>query len=110
MRKSSDVVGVAVSKNGVSVKLTYKQWAHIIDSHDYMAGNLDMVFESLEDPDYIVQGWTDELIALKHYAKTSISEKYAAVIYKEGDEGFIITAFMTSKQDKILKRGTIWKK
>jgi hypothetical protein len=32
------------------------------------------------------------------------------VVYKEGDAGFIITAFMTSKPDKILRRGTIWQR
>ena len=71
---------------------------------------MDMVLESIENPDYIVHGWTDELIALKHYEKTSISEKYMVVIYKEDEKGFIITAFMTSKEDKILRRGIIWKK
>jgi len=60
LRKSSDVVGIIISKNGVPIKLTYKQWAHIIDSHDYMAGNFDLVLESLEKPDYIVEGWTTE--------------------------------------------------
>jgi len=105
-----DILGVAISKSGVSIRLTYKQWTHIIESHDYMAGNLDLVLETVENPDYIVRGWTDEQIALKHYKKTSISEKYVVVIYKEGEEGFIITAFMTSKQDKILKRGIIWQK
>ncbi|MHC1600600.1 MAG: hypothetical protein ACXQS5_07295 [Candidatus Methanospirareceae archaeon] len=29
-----DIVGVTISKNGVSIRLTYKQWAHIIESHD----------------------------------------------------------------------------
>ena len=106
----ADIVGVTISKNGVSIRLTYKQWVHIIESHDYMAGNLDLVLESIENPDYIVRGWTDELIALKYYEKTSISDKYVVVVYKEGTEGFIITAFMTSKQDKILKRGVIWAK
>jgi len=36
---------------------------HISDylfSHDYMAGNFDLVLESLEKPDYIVEGWTTE--------------------------------------------------
>lgn len=108
--KYPDVVGIVISKNGIPIKLTHKQWAHILESHDYMAGNLDLVFESLEDPDFIVEGWTNELIALKHYKKTSISEKYVVIVYKEGKDGFIITAFMTSKHDKILKRGVIWKK
>jgi len=105
--KYPDFVGIATLKNGTLIKLTHKQWAHILESHDYMAGNLDLVFESIEDPDFIVEGWTNELIALKHYKKTSISEKYVVVVYKEGKDGFIITAFMTSKQDKILKRGVI---
>ncbi len=73
-----------------------------------MAGNLDLVIETVEDPDYIVSGWTDELVALKHYEKTSISEKN--VVYKENQEGFIIKAFMTSKEGKILRRGVIWEK
>jgi hypothetical protein len=32
---------VAQSKNNVPIRLTYKQWAHVVDSHDYMAGNMD---------------------------------------------------------------------
>jgi len=76
-----------------------------------MSGNLDLVLESIEDPDYIVEGWTDELIALKHYESTSISEKYVVIIYKEkGKDGFIITSFMTSSHENILKRGIIWQK
>ena len=79
-----DTIRVAISKNSVPIRLTYKQWAHILDSHDYMAGNMDMVLESVENPDYIVRGWTDELIALKYYERTTISEKYMVVVYKEG--------------------------
>ena len=105
-----NTIRVAISKNSVPIRLTYKQWAHIVDSHDYMAGNMDMILESLENPDYIVRGWTDELIALKHYERTSISKKYMVVVYKEGKEGFIITAFMTSKQNTILGRGILWAK
>ena len=51
--RSMDTIRVAISKNSVWIRLTYKQWAHIIDSHDYMAGNLDMVVESVENPDLI---------------------------------------------------------
>ena len=101
---------VAVSKNNVPIRLTYKQWTHIVDSHDYMAGNVDLVLESVEDPDYIVRGWTDEQIAVKQYERTSISKKCVVVVYKEGEEGFVITAFMTSKLDRILRRGILWQK
>lgn len=105
-----DTMRVAISKNGNSIRLTHKQWAHIVDSHNYMAENLDMVLESVENPDYILRGWTDELIALKYYERTTLSEKHMVVVYKEGSEGFVITAFMTSKRDKMLRRGIIWQR
>ena len=106
-----NVIEVVVSKNGVPIRLTYKQWVHIVETHDYMAGCIDVVLETISEPDYIVQGWADELIALKHYDKTVISEKHTVVVYKEiGDDGFVITAFMTSRPDKILMRSILWRK
>ncbi|MBI5026152.1 MAG: hypothetical protein HZC12_05365 [Nitrospirae bacterium] len=105
------MIGSVVSRNGIDIRLTAERWSHIVESHDYMAGNQDLVFETIENPDCIVQGGKDELIAIRHYKKTSISEKDMIVIYKETkNEGFIITAFMTSKPEKIFKRGVSWKK
>jgi len=109
---SENVIEVVVSKNGIPIRLTYKQWAHIVETHDYMAGCIDIVLETLSEPDCIVQGWTDELIALKHYDETVISEKHAVVVYKEisDDDGFVITAFMTSRPNQITRRGILWQK
>lgn len=105
------MIGVVISKNGLEIRLTAERWAHIVEAHDYMAGNQDLVLETIESPDMIVKGEKNELIALKHYAKTSISSKTMAVIYKEEETGgFIITAFLTSKPDKIIKKGVLWKK
>ena len=105
------MIGTVISKNGKKIRLTAERWAHIVESHDYMAGNQDMVFETLESPDSIVSGVKDEFIAVRHYNKTSISEKHVVVIYKEEEnDGFVITAFMTSKPEKIIKKGVIWKK
>lgn len=107
----SDVIAIIESKNNIPIRLTYKQWAHIVESHDYMSGCLDIVIETLSDPDLIVCGWTDERIALKHYTETVISEKTAVVVYKElGEDGFVITAFMTSKPEQIWRRGILWQK
>jgi hypothetical protein len=76
-----------------------------------MAGNQDLVFETLEDPDFIAGGGQGEFIALKHYGKKSISKKDVVVIYKEQEkDGFVITAFMTSEPERIVKKGVIWKK
>lgn len=105
------IIGTVFSKNNKKIRLTAERWAHIVESHDYMAGNQDIVFETMEDPDVIVGGEKNEFLAVKHYVKTSISEKYAIVIYTEQEnDGFVITAFMTSKPEKIIKRGVVWKR
>ncbi len=105
------MIGFVASKNGITIRLTAERWSHIVEAHDYMAGNQDLVFETIEKPDCIIQGGKDELLAIRKYQKTSISEKSMVVIYKETvKNGFIITAFMTSKPEKIVKRGVLWKK
>jgi hypothetical protein len=76
-----------------------------------MAGNQDIVFETLENPDIIVSVEKNEFIVIRHYIKTIISEKHAIVVYREEEnDGFVITAFMTSKPEKIIKKGVIWKR
>ncbi len=108
---SKDIIEVVVSKNKIPIRITHKQWSHITENHDYMAGCIDVVLETLAEPDLIVKGWTDELVALKHYNKTVISQKDAVVIYKElSNDGFVITAFLTSSPEKIIKRGILWQK
>ncbi len=103
------MIGMVTSKNGKEIRLTEERWSHIVEAHDYMAGNQDMVFETLENPDAIIAGEKNELIAVRHYVHTSISEKHAVVIYKEQqNDGFVITAFMTSKPEKIGKKEVIW--
>lgn len=105
------MIGKVILKNGKEIRLTAERWYHIVESHDYMAGNQDIVFETLEDPDIIVSVEKNEFIVIKHYIKTTISEKHAIVIYREEEnDGFVITAFMTSKPEKIIKKGVIWKK
>ena len=41
---------VPVSKNGKSIRITDERWTHVVESHDYMAGNRDLVVETVEDP------------------------------------------------------------
>ena len=103
------MIGTIISKNGKEIRLTAERWSHIVEAHDYMAGNQDSVFETLESPEKIIIGSKDELIAIKHYTITSISEKHVVVIYREQEyDGFVITAFMTSTPEKIIKKGVVW--
>lgn len=105
-----DAIIGTTSKHNKEIRLTAERWAHIVESHDYMTGNQDVVLETLESPDIIVGGTKDERIAIKRYAKTSIPEKHAVGIYNEQEiDGFVIAAFMTSKPGKITKKGVEWK-
>ena len=110
--RTEDIAEVAISKNNIPIRLTYRQWAHIIENHDYMSGCTDIVPETIADPDMIVRGKSGEMIALRHYDKTVISEKHAVSVYRElrSDDGFVITAFMTSAPDRIIRKGVIWQK
>lgn len=98
------------SVSGKVIRLTFRQWFHIIESHDYMAGNLEIILETVNTPDIVVKGMKDEFLAMKHYKKTNITEKSSVVVYKENDDGFIITAFFTSQPQRIRKRATVWQK
>src|SRR4030042_1177625 len=105
------IIATAASKSKKAIKLTMERWFHITESHDYMAGYFYDVLETVSDPDYVVAGKKGELSAVRFYKKTHISSKHIIVIYKETNaEGFIITAFMTSKIDDILRRKILWQK
>lgn len=97
----------AVSRNGVPIRLTEERWFHIVENHDEMAGHYDEVLSAIEDPDYIIQGYREALVALKSLG----GKKIMAVIYKESGrrDGFVITAFLTSKI-RIEKEVVLWQK
>lgn len=94
-----------VSVFGHTIRVTATQWAHISESHDYMAGNLDKVIETIAEPSTVISGERNESIALRAYAKTNISQKTAVVIYRDEPDGFVITAFLTSQPERIEKKG-----
>lgn len=95
------------SVNDIPIRLTDERWRHIVENHNDMAGYYYEVLETVENPRWIFEGDEDDLWAVK-----LISEKKALlVIYKESKEqndGFIITAFLTTKLNKLLKRKILW--
>jgi len=106
-----DIVATVNSKRGVPVGLTHERWSHIVESHDYMAGYLDLVVETVANPDYVVVGVKNEWLALKRYDHTAIGPKHVVIVYREHEQdGFIVTAFMTSKADRLIKKGIQWQK
>jgi len=81
-----------------------------LKKHVELTGFEDKILEAVKDPDIVLQGHKQEKLALKFYAKTPISPKTLVVVYRE-DKQIIITAFLTSKADKIIRRRkTLWRK
>ncbi len=105
---ADDVLYTVTSVFGNTIRITARQWAHVTEAHDYMSGNMDKILETLAEPERIIAGQQGESLALRAYASTNITSKTAVVVYRE-EEGFLITAFFTSKPDRIEKRGdTLW--
>jgi hypothetical protein len=105
MTNASDVLQTVISIRGHAVRLTVKQWMHIIEAHDYMAGNMDKVLETLADPLEVIDGKDGESLALREYPQTNITRKTAVVVYRDEPGGFVITAFLTSRVDKLRRKG-----
>ncbi len=95
----------ALSKNGISIRLTNERWIHIIIGHPELIGYHIEVLETIKDPEAIYAGKSGEYIAIKNIK----NKKYMVVIYKElNNDGFVITAFKTNNIKKFKKRRAIW--
>ena len=99
------MIDEVVSKNGVVIRLTDERWAHITEEHCELAGLRSEVLETVLLPERILGGGGRELIAVQKVRR----DKSLVVVYREqGDDGFIITAFLTSKFRSLAKRSQIW--
>ena len=88
------MIDTATSKNGVAIRLTEERWDHITDEHGEMAGLHLEVLEAISDPIRVVAGGEGELLAVRELELG----KYVVVVYRElGDDGFVITAFLTRR-------------
>ena len=72
-----------------------------------MSGLSQEVLETINNPDVIVKGSKNELMAIKEFKGKSL-----IVVYKEvtKEDGFVITAFLTVNAEKIKRRGIVWKR
>jgi hypothetical protein len=93
------------SINDVPIRLTEERWDKIIDRHPYMTAYYDTMLDTVEEPEYIFQGHAGALIAVAVLGKKS----FLNVMYRElgSADGFIITAFITTKLDK---KRAIWRR
>ena len=90
-----------------TIRLTDERWLHIVEGHPEMAGHLNDVLLAIAAPEIILRGGLDELLA----TVSTYKNKWLVVVYKENEtDGFILTAYFTSKTEKLLKRKILWQK
>jgi hypothetical protein len=101
---------VASSRSGVPIRLTDERWRHVVARHPEMDGQLEMVIETLSDPDMIQQGDRGELLAVRFFERTPLTRKHLVVAYREidGVDGFVLTAYFTRRPSA--QRVTLWKR
>lgn len=94
-----------ISIDGVPIRLTLERWFHIVENHDEMAGYYDAVLETVAEPDIILSGHKNSLIAVRNYGR----RRYLYVIYRQisREDGFVITAYFNTNVDR---KKAIWKR
>lgn len=98
-------VDIARSVNEVPVRLTTERWLHITEEHCELAGLREEVLETVASPSRIYAGGSGELLAVREIQPG----KHLVVAYREGvEDGFIITAFITSKTAALERRKQLW--
>ena len=89
---------VAISIDGVPIRLTHERWFHIVENHDDLAGYYEDVLDSVENPDLILRGYRGSLVAVRSCGH----QRYLMVVYRQvsAEDGFIITAYFTHNMDR----------
>ncbi len=99
---------IAISKNKVPIRLTNERWQHISTGHPEIVDYYYEILETIEDPAIIYQGEFDALIAVSK--KIEPVNKFIVVVYKESsmEDGYIITAYVSNKEQKFKKKKVLW--
>ena len=82
-------------------------WSYAKVSHCELAGMRLEVLETVTNPSRILAGGAGEFLAVQE----TLTGRHLVVIYREHkNDGFIITAFITSKTKSLNRRNQIWPK
>ena len=104
------ILGTAKSPNNVSIRLTEERWIHIITSHcEISPTEYSRVLNTIKNPDALLEGDFGEILAIR---KISGKKQWLVVVYKETNkkDGFVITAYITTDYEWLLKRRILWSK
>ena len=89
---------VVDSVNRIPIRLTEERWRHIVENKPYMSAYYGNVLSTIECPMWVVRGYAGALIAVASVGR----RRYLNVVYREISryDGFIITAFVSTKLNK----------
>lgn len=84
-----------IDKTGRRIRLTKKQWTHIMESHAYMHKYLEEVIETLRSPDKIIKLFKKGYY-YKNYKYLNSPNRFVMVTVKYlNNHGFVITTYLT---------------
>lgn len=77
------------------IRLTEKQWSHILKRRSYMEKYIEEIKETLQNPDKIIEQQFEKGYYSKHYKHLKKPNQKILVIvkYLNGD-GFVITTYL----------------
>ena len=61
------IIDIAVSVDGVPIRLTRERWFHIVENHNDLAGYCDDILDTMESPEFVLRGYNRSLIAVRGY-------------------------------------------
>ena len=107
MSGEAKILGVVKSKSGTTIRLTMKQWEHIVTARPELGDFMKEILDAVEQPDEVLeplQRVKPQLLAVKRFERLSDAglSQNLVVVYRETNlrEGFIITAFPISDRRK----------
>jgi len=96
---------IATSRNGITIRLPDERWEHIVERHNILADKQQFVLDTITNPDRILVGNEDALMALRELEPG----RWLVVVYREeNDDGFVITAFPTRRINSLNRRQQLW--
>ena len=98
------------SVDGVPIRLNAERWMHITMGHPELADYYVDVRQTLEMPDAVYLGSRGEFLAARILPDSN--GKNLIVVYREvsTEDGFVITAYMSSKLHELQKRAIVWQR
>lgn len=94
---------VALSVNGVPIRLTAERWRHISEGHPDLTDKRGDILAAIRSPDLVQEGDFQTLLAAK-----GEDDIYLVVVYRElsPSDGFVVTAYRTRRPRQ---RNVLWR-